>query len=809
LNTVNQAAGILLRSDMEEFSNDLRHCMNMLADAVGTDRISIWRNDIEDGQLFYYNQIFEWATGIKRPDNEESIYFTKETRLYSKVVPTWEAILSSGGCIKSLVRDMSSEERGHFAKQGIQSIFITPVFIERRFWGFVSYDNYNQEREFTENEQMIMQSSGILIANALFRNEMMLTLQSANNAKSDFLAKMSHEMRTPLNAIIGLSDLALGDETVNDEIRLSIEQVNSAGATLLSTVNDILDISRIESGKFELVPVTYDTPSLLNDTITQSVMYVGDKPINFVVDLDESLPTLLHGDDLRIKQMCNNLLSNAFKYTNEGTVEFGVRCEREGADTVWMTIWIKDTGLGIKKDDLDALFDEFVQVDKLTNRHVMGTGLGLSITKKMAEMMGGSISAESEYGKGSTFTLRFRQKHVTDEVIGPDVVENLKSFRYSDHKRRGNAMMMRIALPEASVLVVDDNVTNLDVAKGLMSPYEMRIDCVTDGMQAIEAIRSEAVRYDAIFMDHMMPGIDGIEAVQRIRALDTDYAKNIPIIACTANAISGNEEMFLSKGFQAFLSKPIEINRLDDIIRRWVRGKSTGGAAKASAQAEDAAAVLGTQATDARATGREDTPAGSGQRRSIRDFAIEGVDLDAGLKRFGGEDVYLPIIRSYITNTLPVLERVKTVNKETLADYAIDVHGLKSASRGISAEAVGDMAEKLEDAAKAADYDFVMTYNQAWIDDVERLIARLADLLGKTVGTMAKDKKAKPDKEVLRKLMVACDAFDMDGVNEAMETIEAYEYEADEGLAAWLKENVLQLNFTQIVERLTEESGGE
>jgi signal transduction histidine kinase len=297
---------------------------------------------------------------------------------------------------------------------------------------------------------------------------MMQKLQFANQAKSDFLAKMSHEMRTPLNAIIGLSALALEDETVNEETRLNIEKVGNAGDILLSTVNDILDLSKIEAGKLELAPVKYDMPSLLNDTVTQSVMHIGEKPIEFILDIDETLPALLCGDDRRIKQLFNNLLSNAFKYTKEGTVELGVRCERDGedAETVWMTAWVKDTGVGIKPEKIASLFDEFMQADTQINRHVVGTGLGLSITKKMAELMGGGITVESDYGKGSTFTVTLRQGFVTDAHIGSDVVDNLKRFKYSEHKRRRDAMYARTKLPYARVLVVDDNVTNLDVARG-------------------------------------------------------------------------------------------------------------------------------------------------------------------------------------------------------------------------------------------------------------------------------------------------------------------------------------------------------
>ena len=610
-------------------------------------------------------------------------------------------------------------------------------------------------------------------------------LQSANQAKSDFLAKMSHEMRTPLNAIIGLSDLALEDETIKGEPRLHIEKVSNAGVTLLNTVNDILDISKIEAGRLELAPTRYDLPSLLNDTVTQSIMHIGEKPVKFVLNIDSALPAQLYGDDARIKQILNNLLSNAFKYTKQGTVELGVRCEREGEDGVRMTAWIRDTGIGIKPEDIGALFDEFVQVDTHINRHVMGTGLGLPITKKMAELMNGSVSVESEYGKGSTFTVTLMQKFVTDTEIGPEVVENLKSFHYSDHKRRKNSKTVRPKLPDACVLVVDDNIVNLEVAVGLMKPYGMRqIDCVTGGQQAIDAIREGKVKYDVVFMDHMMPDMDGIEATRRIREIGTEYAKTVPIVACTANAVAGNEEMFLDQGFQDFISKPIDISRLDEIIRRWIPVKPEGN--------ENETGEIGGETL-------------SGPSRIFgRDFGIEGIDFQKGLERFGGdEEIYLSVLRSYAQNTRPVIDRVRLADKETLAAYCIDVHGIKGSSRSICAGAVGEMAAELEKASRSGDFEFVRDKNPAFVEAAEKLVSALEGMLGEIDEKRPKPAKREPDRETLEKLAAACGSYDMDGVDEAMAELESYEYECGGELVAWIAENVTQLNFEQIIEKLS------
>jgi signal transduction histidine kinase/CheY-like chemotaxis protein len=491
--------------------------------------------------------------------------------------------------------------------------------------------------------------------------------QDASSAKSTFLANMSHEMRTPLNAIIGLSTLTLETGGISEEAQVNLEKINSSGETLLSTVNDILDISKIEAGKFELVPVDYAIPSLINDAITQSIMRIGEKPIKFVLDINEDLPVRLYGDDLRIKQMLNNLMSNAFKYTKEGTVKLSIHCERDGETDVWMTASVSDTGKGIRAEDIGSLFSDYAKMDEKSNRKIEGAGLGLPITKKAAEMMSGSISVESEYGKGSVFTVRLKQRFVTDATIGAEVVDSLRSFHYIDQKRRLHSQLKRLNLSYAHVLVVDDVEVNLDVAKGMMKSYGMKIDCVTSGQAAIDAIRGERVRYNAVFMDHMMPGMDGVEAVRIIREeIGTEYAKTVPVIALTANAIVGNDEMFLGKGFQAFISKPIEIARLDAVIHEWVADKNR----------------------EAEYTGAGVTAGAS------RLGQVDGIDLQKGLERFSrDEDSYLRVLRSYAENTPPLLEAIKEVDADNLAGYAVTVHGIKGASRGICAEAAGDKAK--------------------------------------------------------------------------------------------------------------------
>jgi signal transduction histidine kinase len=399
--------------------------------------------------------------------------------------------------------------------------------------------------------------------------------KNANEIKSAFIANMSHEMRTPMNAIVGLTGLILEEEDVPAKIKETLEKINTAGNTLMGLINDVLDISKIEAGKLELMPVQYDVASLLNDIITLNMIRIENKPVTFILDIADDLPKSLFGDDLRVKQILNNMLSNAFKYTKMGFVTLGVSADFAAANKcVWISFYVKDTGIGIREKDKVKLFSDYDQVDTSANREIEGTGLGLSITRKFVEMMDGEISVESEYGKGSIFYVHISQGFVTDERVGKETVESLRNFHYSDKKKQTQVKLVRPDLSYARVLVVDDFPTNLDVAAGMLRKYKIQVDCVTNGQDAVDLIAAGTPVYNAVFMDHMMPGMDGIEATVAIRAIEAQYAKNVPVIALTANAVAGNEKMFLDNGFNAFLPKPFNATILDTIVQKWVRDKS-------------------------------------------------------------------------------------------------------------------------------------------------------------------------------------------------------------------------------------------
>jgi signal transduction histidine kinase/DNA-binding NarL/FixJ family response regulator/HPt (histidine-containing phosphotransfer) domain-containing protein len=626
--------------------------------------------------------------------------------------------------------------------------------------------------------------------------ELMKTAEGASRAKSQFLANMSHEMRTPLNAVIGLSELELSEGRLTGEDFNNVEKIYSSGVTLLGIINDLLDISKIEAGKFELIPAEYEFPSLINDTIAINMVRIGSKPIEFHLHLDENLPVRLVGDDLRVKQIFNNILSNAFKYTREGKVDWYISGRREG-DSIWISSHIQDTGIGIQKEDIPKLFSEYNQVDMKSNRSIEGTGLGLSITKSLIELMDGTIEVESEYGKGSAFFFSIRQGYAGEGVIGRELADNLSGFRYTIRRRAGNEKLLRVKLPQAKVLVVDDVSTNLDVAKGILGPYGMTVHCVSSGQEAIDQVRQDQTKYDAIFMDHMMPGMDGIEAARIIREIGTDYAKTVPIIALTANALIGSEELFLGKGFQDFLSKPIDIRRMDRIVNHWIRRKypKTPVEYALPDSAGEAPPAAGRSGDSAQEYQPSLIPPG---------FCIEGLDLAEGLSRFDGDEkTWLQLVRSFVNHTPAQLDSIRTVTGENLKDYMITVHGLKGISLNLGANLVGMHAKELEYAAKANNLDFVQSHNEGFIASMEKFVADLRGLLKQTDTEEEKPQKDAPDPALLKKIQEASEDYDMETLEEALTALEAFSYRSENSLVPWLREQADKSDFKAIQNQLT------
>jgi CheY-like chemotaxis protein len=561
--------------------------------------------------------------------------------------------------------------------------------------------------------------------------------------------------------------------------------------TLLGIINDILDISKIESGKFVLIPAKYDIPSLINDTIIQNMIRIGSKPIKFNLHIEEDLPQTLIGDELRVKQIFNNLLSNAFKYTEKGTVDWYISGEIE-ENSVWLMSSIRDTGSGIRREDIPKLFTDYNQVDLKSNTGIEGTGLGLSITKNLVNLMDGSITVESEYGKGSVFSIRIRQQYVDKKIIGRETAQNLSILNYTAERRSMKDTLVRAWIPYAAVLVVDDVPMNLDVTRGMLKPYGMKVDCVESGQAAIDLIREGKTKYHAVFMDHMMPKMDGIEAVMIIRnEIGTEYARTVPIIALTANAIAGNEDLFLKSGFQAFLSKPIDIIRLDMIINRFVRDKNLENELSRSEKS-------GPVPTEARGETAENRPG------ILAGRSPEGVDFNAGLRRFAGnEEMYLDIVSSYFSQIPPVLEKLRTYTEETpKEDYKITVHNLKSTSYTIGAQHIGSMAEELEKAAVSGDTEFIKSRNEALIRALEKLLPALEKFLEEIEGGNPKPVRPAPDPALLAAVLEACSDYNMEQLDKAITELGQYRYESQGDLVEWIREESDKSELESIKERL-------
>jgi len=713
----------------------------------------------------------------------------------------------------------------------------------------------------TKNEAYILFAA---LKNMKARLSQTQKIKAISKAKGDFLAKMSHEIRTPMNAITGMTELALR-ENIPLSAKEHILTIKQASSHLLSLINDILDLSKIESGKLEIINAPYSFSSLLNDVVSIIRMKTVDSNVRFVVNTDCRIPNSLFGDETRVRQVMLNILSNAVKYTDKGFISFAVLGEITGEDTVLLTIEVTDTGRGIKGEDIKKLFGDFVQVDSADSRNIEGTGLGLAITKNLVTAMGGEIGVMSEYNKGSTFTVSLPQKilmpqplaavdkpeeksaivYERREVFANSIVctvDNLgvecdyagdeaefrgrlkqknytfvfvESHLYADVKKvvselnskakivlltnfgdsvadnetsviimpaysisvanilndifdlsycRNEDSFVRFCAPQARVLIVDDINTNLKVAQGLLSPYKMQIDLCASGPKAIDAVNKN--RYDLVFMDHMMPGMDGVEATRRIRECEGVYFKELPIIALTANAVSGMKEMFLTNGFSDFISKPIDVVRLNTVLEKWIpKDKKEAAADKAGIE----------------------------KKRSA-EITLEGVDVPLGLNRMGGnQEIYLRSLEVFGNDIQEKLEQIKSsLETNDVALYATYVHGLKGAAAAIGAIALSESARELEMAAKQGDRAFIDAHNPALLKDLKTLLSGIERAL--CAGKPKPASESGIDMQTLRAAMTALaaaiDEMNPAAINGAAKTLR--QFENSSGEAGSVVKSVLQ-----------------
>ncbi|MCR5686416.1 MAG: response regulator [Lachnospiraceae bacterium] len=379
---------------------------------------------------------------------------------------------------------------------------------------------------------------------------------ASNKAKSDFLANMSHEIRTPMNAIIGMDEMILR-EKVSDKVRKYALDIQSAGRTLLSIINDILDFSKIESGKMELIPVEYGFASVMNDVVNMTMKKATDKGLTYDLKVSKDIPSVLRGDEIRVRQVMLNLINNAIKYTPEGTVSIDVSYENA---TSMMWVIVSDTGIGIKNEDLGKLFGSFQRLDEDKNRNIEGTGLGLNITMRLVKMMDGTIGVSSKYGEGTTFTVRIKQEAADRTPVG-DFADNLAKMNYSDKEYKPT-----VYAPKARILVVDDNEMNLEVFVALLEETKIGVTTAESGKECIEILKERS--FDLIFLDQMMPGMSGVQTLEAMKK--DNLAKNTAVIALTADAIVGARENYISEGFSDYLSKPVMYEALEEMLIKYL-----------------------------------------------------------------------------------------------------------------------------------------------------------------------------------------------------------------------------------------------
>ena len=571
---------------------------------------------------------------------------------------------------------------------------------------------------------------------------------AANEAKSTFLSNMSHEIRTPINAVLGMNEMILRESREPNIIEYA-ENLRTAGNTLLGLINDILDFSKIEAGKLEIIPVDYDLSSVFNDLVNMIHTRADAKGLELLLDFDAETPKQLYGDEVRLKQVITNILTNAVKYTEKGSVTFAVKYERipEEPDSVLLCVTVRDTGIGIKPEDMEKLFSKFERIEEKRNRNVEGTGLGMAITLNLLEKMGSSLQVESTYGVGSTFSFKLRQRVVKWEPLGD------YKASYQDLLKGHKKYREKFTAPEALVLMVDDNPMNLTVFKSLIKQTGIQVDTANDGNEGL--LLTKEKKYDIIFLDHMMPGKDGIETLHELKAQAGGPNLATPVICLTANAISGAREQYIEEGFNDYLTKPIDTDKLEEMLLSYLP--------------QDKLQEAGEEAVV------EDNP-------EIPDCLapLQGagwLDLGMGIKNSGSVDAYLSLLKIFyesMDETEQVIEGFYA--ERNLKDYTIKVHALKSSARIIGAKEFGEEAQLLENAGKAENREYIRAHHEAFIETYRGFKVQLAEVFAEEQTAVEEKPEANMElmESVYEELRAAADEMDCDRLEDIFTEMEEY-----------------------------------
>ncbi len=575
---------------------------------------------------------------------------------------------------------------------------------------------------------------------------LVLQTEDANRAKTNFVSNMSHEIRTPMNSIVGITEILLRSRHSPKEQEYLLN-IQSSGRVLLTIINDVLDCSKMEAGKMQLFDEPYDTCSLFHDLRISMENRIGHSGLELIYDIDQDIPCKLKGDMGRIRQVIINLVNNAIKYTEKGSVRFSVHVRQKNTDKVMLYYEVADTGIGIRKEDQKILFDAFQRVEMDRNRYVEGIGLGLTISQNLVNMMGGVIEVESEYGKGSRFFFTIEQT-----IIDPTPVSAVNYNGQKDNVTEKEAECLFIA-PEAHILLVDDNELNLVVAKELLKPLRMQIDTAENGLQAVKMVRGS--QYDLVLMDHMMPVMDGIEAAKAIRALPEDKYQKLPIIALTANAMVDARKEFLNAGMNGFVAKPIDFARICNQLKLWLPKDLVRDVPK-----EEAKKLLADDLSD-----REIQP----------EDPQMGFSFEEGVKHCGSKAALMKTIRIFYRTIDSKANKIEQCLKEGLiSDYVIEIHALKSSALLIGAVPLSEAAKELEDYGKQGKTEVL----EEKTPDVLTLYRDLKNILRPYAEKEEDAKKEFSDGEwitALQQIHQCIEQFDLDGVDQIMEQLEEYQ----------------------------------
>ncbi|MCI8483581.1 MAG: response regulator [Lachnospiraceae bacterium] len=689
----------------------------------------------------------------------------------NKSYQTWLSILSvivllSGGIANVIMNTFFENVRGNTAGQYSMTLFCIMMAVMHVLQLSKEYRARAEEsaKLLEEKVKVTEQQNTQLIQAKKDADAARQEALAANEAKGKFLARMSHEIRTPINAVLGMDEMILR-ESREQNIKDYAMDIYMAGQTLLSLINDILDFSKIDSGKMEIVPVEYDVSSLIHDLANMAAQRAKAKEIKLQVEAEHTIPSRLYGDDVRIRQVLTNILTNAVKYTHEGTVWFRIQGRREEKKAV-LRFEVEDTGIGIKEEDLPKLSAEFERIEEDRNRNIEGTGLGINITIQLLELLGSKLQVESVYGKGSKFYFELEQEIMDDTPIG--------DFESRVHQLAENySYNTRFCAPDAAVLVVDDNAVNRKVFRNLLKETQIQVAEAAGGLECLECVQNN--HYDLIFLDHMMPEMDGLETFHHIKEFDDFPCQNTPIIVLTANAVSGARERYLAEGFDDFLSKPIVPEKLENMIRELLPKQLLQEVSLDKETKE-----LSKDSEIRPENMLEELP------------QVDGLDWQYAWMHLPDMELLEYTVKEFYAQIDSAAEHLEEAYEqiaepEWLEQYRIQVHAMKSLAATVGILPLSGLAKLLEYAAKDGKINVILSVTDAFLEEWRSYQQKLQGVFG--IGTEEKKKVTDPSviQALVEMVRISMQQMDIDQADQWMKQLQEYEY-SDE-----MKQNIKRL----------------